>query len=78
MTVRKIFKAQFRAHAPDILQRIQATDESVILTNRGKPVIEIRKHRELQGYPLNVLRGSVLYYRNPTDLVGDNDWAKDQ
>lgn len=48
--------------------------ESVIITDHGKPTIEVRKFSIKRRDPLEVLKGSVTEFLDPTDPVGETDW----
>ena len=67
-------KSQFKAKALEILRRVEATGEPVLVTDHGKPTIEVRRHRSLARSPLDILRGSVVEYHDPTKPVGEQDW----
>jgi len=67
-------KSQFKAQALQILRRVEATGEPVLVTDHGKPTIEVRRHRSLARSPLDLLRGSVVEYRDPRKPVGEQDW----
>jgi len=70
----EVSKSQFKAKALEILRRVEATGEPVLVTDHGKPTIEVRRHRSLARSPLDLLRGSVVDYRDPTEPVGEQDW----
>ena len=70
----EVSKSQFKAKALEILRRVEATGESVLVTDHGKPTIEVRRHRSLGRSPLELLRGSVVDYLDPTEPVGEQDW----
>ena len=70
----EVSKSQFKAKALEILRRVEATGEPVLVTDHGKPTIEVRRHRSLERSPLDVLRGSVVDYFDPTEPVGEQDW----
>ena len=70
----EVSKSQFKAKALEILRRVEATGEPVLVTDHGKPTIEVRRHRSLARSPLDLLRGSVVEYRDPTKPVGEQDW----
>ena len=70
----KVSKSQFKAKALEILRRVEATGEPVLVTDHGKPTIEVRRHRSLERSPLDLLRGSVVDYLYPTEPVGEQDW----
>ena len=70
----EVSKSQFKAKALEILRRVEATGEPVLVTDHGKPTIEVRRHRALARSPLDLLRGSVVEYLDPTEPVGEQDW----
>jgi antitoxin (DNA-binding transcriptional repressor) of toxin-antitoxin stability system len=70
----EVSKSQFKAKALEILRRVEATGEPVLVTDHGKPTIEVRRHRSLERSPLDLLRGSVVDYVDPTEPVGEQDW----
>jgi antitoxin (DNA-binding transcriptional repressor) of toxin-antitoxin stability system len=70
----RVSKSQFKAKALEFFRQIEASGESVIVTDHGKPALEVRPYRGAERNPLDVLRGSVLRYDNPTDPVAEDDW----
>ena len=70
----EVSKSQFKAKALEILRRVEATGEPVLVTDHGKPTIEVRRHRSLARSPLDLLRGSVVDYLDPTEPVAEQDW----
>ncbi|MCF6235706.1 MAG: type II toxin-antitoxin system Phd/YefM family antitoxin [Gammaproteobacteria bacterium] len=69
-----ISKSEFKAHALEVLRDIEQSGKRRIITNRGKPTLEIRKLRESQATPLEILKGTVVKYESPTGPVADDDW----
>ncbi len=69
-----ISKTQFKAHALEVLRNIEQTNRPIIITDHGKPTLEIRKLRLHKTPPLEVLRGTVIKYEASTIPVGDDDW----
>ncbi len=69
-----ISKTDFKAQALKVFRDIEKTGESRIITDRGKPTLEIRKLRESNKSPLEVLKGTVVKFTNPTIPVSDDDW----
>lgn len=74
MRSEEISKTQFKARALEILRQVEASGESVIVTDKGRPAIEVRRYRADQRSPLERLRGSVLELVEPFEPVGDGDW----
>lgn len=74
----QVSKSEFKAKALEYFRQVEASGESVIVTDHGKPALEVRPYRNVQRSPLDVLRGSVVRYENPTDPVGEGDWEATQ
>jgi len=70
----QVSKSQFKAKALEFFRQVEASGESVIVTDHGKPALEVRPYRASERNPLDVLRGSVVRYENPTDPVAEGDW----
>ncbi|MCA1804395.1 MAG: type II toxin-antitoxin system Phd/YefM family antitoxin [Xanthomonadaceae bacterium] len=70
----KVSKSQFKAKALELFREVEATGKPVIVTDHGKPTVEVRKYRDQQRDPLTILKGSVDEYREPTEPVADGDW----
>jgi prevent-host-death family protein len=69
-----VSKGQFKAKALEYFREVERTGEPVIVTDHGRPVVEIRPYRGIEKDPLTILKGSILKYRDPTLPVADNDW----
>ena len=69
-----ISKTQFKAHALEVLRDIEQSGQPRIITDHGRPTLEIRKLRQRKTPPLEVLKGTVIKYEAPTTPVGDDDW----
>ena len=70
----EISKSQFKSKALEMFRQVETTGESLIVTDHGKPTIEIRKHHACERSPLELLKGSVVEYNAPTEPVGEGDW----
>ena len=70
-----VSKSVFKAQALELLREVERTGETLVVTDRGRPVVEVRPAaQEKKRDPRDILRGSVLYYERPTDPVGEEDW----
>lgn len=69
-----ISKTEFKAHALEVLRDIEQTGKPRVITDRGKPTLEIRKLRQQKIAPLEVLKGTVVKYSAATDPVANDDW----
>jgi len=74
----QVSKSEFKARALEFFRQVEASGESVIVTDHGKPALEVRPYRGIERNPLDVLRGSVVRYDSPTDPVAEGDWEAAQ
>ena len=70
----EVSKSQFKAKALEYFRQVEASGESVVVTDHGQPKLEIRTYQAITRDPLDILRGSVLRFDQPTAPVGDEDW----
>jgi antitoxin (DNA-binding transcriptional repressor) of toxin-antitoxin stability system len=70
----QVSKSQFKAKALEFFRHVEASGESVIVTDHGQPKLEVRPYKPSTCNPLDVLRGSVLRFDNPTAPVSEDDW----
>ena len=70
----RVSKSQFKAKALELFRKVESTGERVIITDHGMPTIEVRRYRENQRDPLDILKGSVTEYVQPTQPVAEGDW----
>ena len=78
MPSRQVSKSEFKAKALEFFRQVEASGESLIVTDRGKPVVEVRPYREIERNPLDILRGSVMRYNNPAASIAVGDWEAAQ
>ncbi|MDO9319338.1 MAG: type II toxin-antitoxin system prevent-host-death family antitoxin [Gammaproteobacteria bacterium] len=69
-----VSKSLFKAKALDYLRRVEATGEAVVVTDNGRPTVEIRRYRSDTRSPLERLRGSVVAYHEPFESVSEGEW----
>lgn len=70
----RVSKSQFKAKALELFREVESTGKQVIVTDHGKPTIEVRRYRDVRRDPLGILNGSVSEYTGPTEPVGESDW----
>jgi len=70
----QISKTEFKAHALEVLRDIEQSGQPRIITDRGRPTLEIRKLRQQEKDPLEILKGTIVKYEAATAPVADNDW----
>jgi prevent-host-death family protein len=74
---RQVSKSHFKAHALELFRQVEATGQPLVVTDHGRPTVEVRPYRPAAATaadPLEQLRGSVLRFDDPFAPVGDNDW----
>ena len=77
MQKNQVSKSEFKAKALEFFRQVESSGESVVVTDRGKPALEIRPYRDADRNPFDILRGSVLRYEKPLEPV-DVDWESAQ
>ncbi|MDP3453843.1 type II toxin-antitoxin system Phd/YefM family antitoxin [Methyloversatilis sp.] len=70
----EVSKSQFKARALEYFRDVERSGEPLIVTDRGEPRLEVRRFTPQERSPLDILRGSVLRYDQPTESVGEDDW----
>lgn len=66
-------KSAFKARALEYFRLVEETGDSILVTDRGKPKIEVRLFRGQLRDAQDVLKGSVLRYEDPFEPV-DSAW----
>jgi len=74
MENKTVSKSQFKAKALEFFRRVETSGHRLVVTDRGRPTLEIRLYRNVDRNPLDVLRTSVVRYDNPTDPVAVEEW----
>ena len=69
-----VSKSQFKAKALEYCRQVEASGEPVIVTDNGRPTIEVRRYRNDKRLPLEKLRGSVIEYKDPVEPVAQDEW----
>lgn len=73
----RVSKSQFKAHALELFRQIEASGEPLVITDHGRPTLEVRPFRSADpgaADPLRQLRGSVLHYNDPFSPVAEGEW----
>lgn len=74
MSINRVSKSEFKAKALEYFRQVEASGQSVIVTDHGKPALEVRPYRGIERNPLDVLRGSVVRYVKATEPIAADDW----
>jgi len=78
MDSKTVSKSEFKAKALEYFRRVEASGQSVVVTDHGRPTLEVRPYRGVDRNPLDVLRASVVRYDNATDPVAEEEWEAAQ
>jgi prevent-host-death family protein len=78
MSANQVSKSEFKAKALEYFRQVEASGESLVVTNHGAPVLEVRPYRGIKRNPIDVLRGSVIRYDKPTQPIAADDWEAAQ
>ena len=68
-----VSKSEFKAKALEFFRHVEASGESVVITDHGRPALEVRPYQNTERKPLDILRGSVVRYDDPLSPV-EVDW----
>ncbi len=74
---KQVSKSEFKAKALEYFRQIEASGDALIVTDHGKPTLEVRPYRKNRN-PLEVLRNTVIRYVDPTAPVAESDWEAAQ
>lgn len=69
----RVSKSQFKAKALELMRQVEASGEPLIVTDHGKPALEVRPVKQDKVDPFEILKGSVLWYERPFDPAVDED-----
>jgi len=75
---RHVSKTEFKARALEFFRQVEATGEPIVVTDHGKPALEIRPYRVEQRDPLAVLHNSVVRFDDPLAPISDDSWEAAQ
>lgn len=70
----EVSKSQFKARALEFFRQVEASGETLIVTDNGRPTIEVRRYKTDHRTPLERLRGSVIELADPFEPAGEDDW----
>ncbi len=57
---RMIKASEFKAKCLALMDEVERTGESVVITKNGKPVAELVRHRQRQSNALGILKGRLF------------------
>lgn len=71
-----VSKSEFKAKALEYLRYVEASNQPLIITHQGKPVIQLKSIsiKDQIEDDLKFFRGTVKKYIRPMEPVGLEDW----
>ena len=69
-----VSKSRFKAKALEYFRHVEQHRKPLIITDHGRPVLQITPFEEQPQAVMEELRGSVLRYDDPLEPVGLADW----
>jgi len=73
-TPKLVSKSRFKAKALEYFRRVERTRTPLVITDRGRPVLQLIPYEAAPGSEAAALRGAVLRYDRPTDPVAPDAW----
>lgn len=70
----QVSKSKFKAKALELMRQIEVSGETLIITDHGRPSLEMRRLASAKRDPFERLSGSVLRYDDPFEPAGLEDW----
>ena len=67
-------KSQFKLKALEIMRSVEQGGEPIIITDHGKPVLELKAYVSNDINPIERLKGSVVECEEPFEPIADNEW----
>ena len=67
-------KSQFKPKALEIMRSVEQGGEPIIITDHGKPVLELKAYVSNDINPIERIKGSVVEFEEPFEPIADNEW----
>jgi len=74
MDSEQVSKSEFKAKALEYFRKVESSGQSLVVTDHGKPSIEVRRYQPTERSPLVLLKGTVTEYVDPMEPAGSGDW----
>lgn len=72
--MKTIPKSEFKPRAFELFRLVEEQRETIVITDRGRPVLKIVPLEETDDPELAALRGTVVKYDEPLAPVAEGDW----
>ena len=67
-------KSQFKPKALEVMRSVEQGGEPIIITDHGKPVLELKAYVSNDIDPIERLKGSVVVFLDPFEPVAEEEW----
>ncbi|MDG1819576.1 MAG: type II toxin-antitoxin system Phd/YefM family antitoxin [Porticoccaceae bacterium] len=67
-------KSQFKPKALEIMRSVEQGGEPIIITDHGKPVLELKAYVSNDIDPIELLKGSVVEFIDPFEPIAEDEW----
>jgi prevent-host-death family protein len=71
--MKTVSKSQFKPKAFEYFRMVEEKGETIVVTDRGKPVLKIVPFDEMDDPERVALKGTVVRYADPLEPI-DQDW----
>lgn len=69
-----VSKAKFKAQALAYFRQVEKTKKSLVITDRGRPVLQLIPYVEDPDARLKERQGTIVQYDDPTEPVSVEEW----
>jgi antitoxin (DNA-binding transcriptional repressor) of toxin-antitoxin stability system len=63
----RVSKTAFKARACELLRQVEMMGETLVVTDRGYPTVEVRPYRSKRKEPLDLVRASIVKFSVKAD-----------
>ncbi len=67
-------KSQFKPKALEIMRSVEQGGDPIIITDHGKPVLELKAYVSNDIDPIERLKGSVVEFLDPFEPIAEDEW----
>jgi hypothetical protein len=75
---RRVPKSMFKAKACELFRQVETLGEKLIVTDHGKPTIEIRRYASARKNSLDVLRAGIVSFNPGAQVEQTGGVGKDR
>ena len=72
--MKTVSKSEFKPRAFELFRLVEEQHETIVITDRGKPVLKISPFDQADEPELAALRGTLVRYTDPLAPIADDAW----